>query len=79
MVSDGYWLLLAPLPPGDHVLRVGVSLLDTDQEGGTTYRLTIAEPLVAASGAGSTPEGAAALAPSTQPSRDGDRARAERL
>jgi hypothetical protein len=44
MVSDGYWLLLAPLPPGEHLLRVGVTLPESDQQGGATYRLTVAEP-----------------------------------
>ncbi|MDP9365274.1 MAG: hypothetical protein M3Q10_13795 [Chloroflexota bacterium] len=44
LVSDGYWLLLAPLPPGRHVLRLGVSLREPEGEGGVTYRLTVAEP-----------------------------------
>ena len=47
LVSDGYWLLLPPLPPGRHVLRLGVSLREPEGAGGVTYRLTVAEPRVA--------------------------------
>jgi len=63
LVSDGYWLLLAPLPPGQHVLRTGVALLDRDQEGGTTYRLTVAAPAPSATRPGVTPAGAADATP----------------
>ena len=48
LVSDGYWLLLAPLPPGRHVLRLGVSLREPEGEGGVTYRLTVTEPRTSA-------------------------------
>ena len=46
-VADGYWLLLAPLPPGTHELRFGGSLPDVGVGAEATYRLTVAEPTVA--------------------------------
>jgi hypothetical protein len=38
-VSDGYWLLLAPLSPGQHTLQFGGSLFGNAQSA--TYNLTV--------------------------------------
>ncbi|MDF3017908.1 MAG: hypothetical protein K0R44_3133, partial [Thermomicrobiales bacterium] len=45
-VVEGYWLLLAPLPVGEHELRFGGSLPDSDFSTEVTYHLTVAEPTV---------------------------------
>jgi hypothetical protein len=45
-VIDGYWLLLAPLPPGEHELRFGGGLPEIDFATEVTYHLTVAEPAV---------------------------------
>ena len=45
-VIDGYWLLLAPLPPGEHELRFGGGLPDIDFATEVTYHLIVAEPVV---------------------------------
>jgi hypothetical protein len=45
-VADGYWLLLAPLPPGEHELHFGGALPDLGVMGEVTYHLTVAEPTV---------------------------------
>jgi hypothetical protein len=45
-VIDGYWLLLAPLPPGEHELHFGGALPDIGVVHGVTYHLTVAEPAV---------------------------------
>ena len=49
-VADGYWLLLAPLPVGEHELRFGGSLPDLGISTEVTYHLTVAEPVVVAPG-----------------------------
>jgi hypothetical protein len=41
-VSDGYWLFLAPLPPGEHVIRFTASAPDFGFALDVTYNLTIA-------------------------------------
>jgi hypothetical protein len=48
-VTDGYWLLLTPLPPGGHELRFGGALPAMGVRGAVTYRLTVAEPEVSES------------------------------
>ena len=45
-VGDGYWLLLAPLPVGDHELHFGGALPDIGVFHEVTYHLTVAEPVV---------------------------------
>jgi hypothetical protein len=45
-VADGYWLLLAPLPPGEHELRFGGALPEIGVVAEFTYHLTVAEPTV---------------------------------
>jgi hypothetical protein len=45
-VAEGYWLLLAPLPVGEHELRFGGSLPDSNFSTEVTYHLTVAEPTV---------------------------------
>jgi hypothetical protein len=45
-VIDGYWLLLAPLPPGAHELRFGGGLPEFGFSTEVTYHLTVAEPVV---------------------------------
>jgi hypothetical protein len=45
-VMEGYWLLLAPLPPGEHELRFGGTLPDIGVFHEATYHLTVAEPVV---------------------------------
>ncbi|HZA92702.1 MAG TPA: hypothetical protein VE420_08770 [Gemmatimonadales bacterium] len=45
-VADGYWLLLAPLPVGEHELHFGGSVPDSDIASEVTYHLTVAEPTV---------------------------------
>ena len=45
-VIDGYWLLLAPLPPGEHELRFGGSLPEIGFATEVTYHLIVAEPVV---------------------------------
>ena len=45
-VADGYWLLLAPLPPGEHELRFGGALPEIGVVVDITYRLSVAEPTV---------------------------------
>jgi len=45
-VADGYWLLLAPLPVGEHELRFGGALPDIGVFHEVTYHLTVAEPTV---------------------------------
>jgi hypothetical protein len=45
-VADGYWLLLAPLPPGEHEIRFGGYVPDIGIGLEVTYRLTVAEPRV---------------------------------
>jgi hypothetical protein len=45
-VADGYWLLLAPLPPGEHELRFGGALPDIGVSAEVTYHLIVAEPAV---------------------------------
>jgi hypothetical protein len=54
-VIDGYWLLLAPLPPGQHELHFGGALPDIGVVHGVTYHLTVAEP-VAVEAAEGTPD-----------------------
>lgn len=54
-VSDGYWLLLAPLPPGAHEVRVGGTLADGSPAPEATFRLTVAEPVVVEPAAEATP------------------------
>ena len=45
-VVEGYWLLLAPLPVGEHELRFGGAVPDSDFSTEVTYHLTVAEPTV---------------------------------
>jgi hypothetical protein len=45
-VLEGYFVLLAPLPPGEHEVRFGFSMPEVGAEGDVTYRLTVAEPVV---------------------------------
>jgi len=45
-VADGYWLLLAPLPPGEHDIRFGGYLPDVGIGAESAYQLTVAEPTV---------------------------------
>jgi hypothetical protein len=45
-VVDGYWLLLAPLPVGEHELRFGGALPDIGVFHEVTYHLIVAEPVV---------------------------------
>ena len=45
-VVEGYWLLLAPLPVGEHELRVGGGIPDSGIATAVTYHLTVAEPTV---------------------------------
>jgi hypothetical protein len=45
-VLEGYFVLLAPLPPGEHEVRFGFSRPEVGDEGTVTYRLTVAEPVV---------------------------------
>ena len=40
-VSDGYWLLLHPLPPGEHIITVGASIPDFQFQTGVTYRIIV--------------------------------------
>ena len=47
-VADGYWLLLAPLPVGEHELRFGGGIPDSGISTEVTYHLTVAEPVVLA-------------------------------
>ena len=44
-VADGYWLLLAPLPVGEHELRFGGSFPNSDFSTEVTYHLIVAEPV----------------------------------
>src|SRR5215217_7645484 len=43
-VVEGYWLLLAPLPVGEHELRFGGEVPNSDIATEVTYHLTVAEP-----------------------------------
>jgi hypothetical protein len=43
-VANGYYLLLAPLPVGKHVLRFGGSFPDFEFSLDITYKLTVAPP-----------------------------------
>ena len=45
-VVEGYWLLLAPLPVGEHELRFGGAVPDSEIATEVTYHLTVAEPTV---------------------------------
>ena len=45
-VMEGYWLLLAPLPPGEHELRFGGGVPEFGFSTEVTYHLTVAEPVV---------------------------------
>lgn len=45
-VAEGYWLLLTPLPVGEHELRFGGEVPDSDIATEVTYHLTVAEPTV---------------------------------
>ena len=45
-VVEGYWLLLAPLPVGEHELRFGGAVPGSDMATAVTYHLTVAEPTV---------------------------------
>ena len=47
-IADGYWLLLAPLPVGEHELRFGGGIPDSGISTEITYHLTVAEPVVLA-------------------------------
>jgi hypothetical protein len=44
-VADGYWILLNPMPPGEHTIRFGSSFVDAFQgftfELDVTYRVTV--------------------------------------
>jgi len=46
-VSDGYWVALKPLPPGEHALRFKARLKATDKDAAleidVSYKLTVAE------------------------------------
>ena len=44
-VADGYWLLLAPLPVGEHELRFGGGIANSGISTEVTYHLTVAEPI----------------------------------
>ena len=43
-VAEGYWLLLAPLPVGEHELRFGGEVPDSDIVTEVTYHLTVGGP-----------------------------------
>jgi hypothetical protein len=45
-VAEGYWLLLAPLPVGEHELRFGEGFPASDFSSEVTYHLIVAEPTV---------------------------------
>jgi hypothetical protein len=45
-VAEGYWLLLAPLPVGEHELRFGGGFPASDFSSEVTYHLIVAEPTV---------------------------------
>jgi hypothetical protein len=47
-VGEGYFLVLAPLPPGEHEVRVGGVLPDVGVSLETAFNLTVAEPTVVA-------------------------------
>jgi hypothetical protein len=51
----GSWLLLAPLPPGEHKLRFGASLPRIGVVYEVTYHLTVAEPVVVKQRVGGPP------------------------
>jgi hypothetical protein len=40
-VSDGYWLLLHPLPPGEHIITVGASIPNFGFQTGVTYSIIV--------------------------------------
>ena len=40
-VSDGYWLLLHPLPPGEHIITVGASIPNFEFQTGVTYNIIV--------------------------------------
>ena len=40
-VSDGYWLLLHPLPPGEHIITVGASIPNFGFQTGVTYNIIV--------------------------------------
>src|SRR5215203_7166902 len=44
-VADGYWLLLAPLPVGEHELQFGGSFPNSDFSTEVTYHLIVGEPV----------------------------------
>lgn len=54
-VGEGYFLLLAPLPPGEHEVRFGGVLPDVGVSIEAAFDLTVAEPTVVAPPEG-TPE-----------------------
>jgi hypothetical protein len=45
-VVEDYWLLLAPLPVGEHELHFGGAVPDSEIATAVTYHLTVAEPTV---------------------------------
>jgi hypothetical protein len=40
-VADGHWLLLHPLPPGEHIITVGASIPNFGFETGVTYNIIV--------------------------------------
>jgi hypothetical protein len=43
-VADGYWLLLHPLPPGEHIITVGASIPEFGFQTGVTYKVIVQPP-----------------------------------
>jgi hypothetical protein len=60
-VADGYWVMLQPLPVGEHTIHFRGAYVDVTAPGGnivteTTYHLTIASPPLAATTSNATAE-----------------------
>jgi hypothetical protein len=55
-VADGWQVVLAPLPPGEHVVVAHVELADGTVLPDETARITVVAPAAVAPGAGPNPE-----------------------